>query len=376
MKNLTLTALSFAAFFATNNAIHAQDELELLDDFLHQSPEGIEAIALYPEEIRHAILAAAAHPEIIVKLAGVQTKSSNAFDALIDVYDLEEQQQIWNLVRFPQLVDQLASGDIKSKQQIRTILKPYPKAIHATARDLGRKEYDLLVEISRLNRTTDQAFRQLIAPYPETTQSGLETLVDLPEILTLLKDDLELTILLGDAYRRNPSQVKDRSRQLNLEATRKNALATQTTEESYDSDDPVTSPKPAKRLTVVEAAAQAYYARYSPDAASENTEQTVKNADLDVTYYHHPYPYWYGYPRYPRYHSSPYTYGHPGYYGALNWYITPHVSASIHLSPRLYHGSYYNYGYRHHYNRSTSRHYNNRSYQSKTRRRHSHRRYH
>jgi hypothetical protein len=373
MKNLTIITLFYAAFFSSNTCAHAQDELDLLENFLQQDPAGIEAIALYPEEIRHAILEAAAHPEIIVKLAGVQTKSSDAFDTLIDAYEPEQQEQIWNLVRFPKLIDQLTDTDIKSKKQIRTILKPYPKAIHATAHSLGRKEYDLLVEISRLNRTTDQAFKQLIAPYPEITQVSLETLVGLPEILTLLKDDLELTILLGDAYRQNPLQIKDHARQLNLEATRKNALDTQTPEKSHGTDDSAAPTKSAKRLTFVEAAAQAYYARYSPDTKLESSVQTEADADPNVTYYHHPYPYWYGY---PRYHNNPYTYGHPGYHGALNWYITPHVSASIHLSPRLYHGRYYNYGYRHHYNRSTSRGYHHRSYRPKASRRYSHRRYH
>ena len=46
--------------------------------------------------------------------------------------------------------------------------------------------------------------------------------------------------------------------------------------------------------------------------------------EVEVAYYGHPYPYWFGYPH--RYVS-------PGVHTALSWYITPNLRTSIALYP-------------------------------------------
>ena len=306
-KTLWTSCLTAAAFLGLGGV--ALGQLEALEKRLDEGPGGIKAIALYPEPIRSAILEASLHPELVVKAAVLQAESSETFSALLADYPQEAQEAIWDLVRFSGLVEKLVEGDIKTKVQIRRILESYPEEIHKTAMEYGRKEYDLLVEIRDLNRSTEEAFEALLQGYPERAQISFRELSRHPEVMTILSEDLSLTVLLGDAYRRDLEGVKKRAAELNLEVAAEYAQsATQSGEELGE------NPEAPQGL---EKAAKTYAERYGYDASKLEAPET--GSDVKINYYNDPYPYWYGYPHWYR---SPY------WHGSLNWYITPRTYGS------------------------------------------------
>lgn len=289
---------------------YATDDLNMLEEWLQEEWGAVEAIALYPEDTRNAILEAAMYPELIVKVASLQARSSAIFTELLSGCPQEDQEGIWDLVRFPGLVEKLVEGDIKTKSQIKRILEDYPAKIHEMALKYGREEYNLLAEVHELDKATEQTFEMMIAGYPKPAQKNFYKLIHHPEVMTILNENMSFTVLLGAAYREDPDAVKKRAVELNLELARARATAMRNLAEEVN-------PEEAEERKEV---ANAYAERYGYDASHFDGPES--DTDVNVTYYNHPYPYWFGYPN---------GYGSPHWHASLNWYITPSLYTSVSL---------------------------------------------
>jgi hypothetical protein len=272
----------------------------------------LEAIAPFPEPVREAICATALHPELVARVAQVQRQSSAAFARLLGPYTPAGQRAIWELVRYPRLVDELAGGGPKSEEQITEILRGYPRQVHAIALRYGLREPDLLAGIAALNRRTNRRFEELLQAYPPSTQESVRILVQYPQALGLLSSDLDLVILLGEAYRREPDRVRQQVAQMQPEGAdrpteRARALAR---EPAY----------PGEAVPAGRAAA-----RYDYDL--NGLEGPDDDVEVNVVYDgYHTVPYWSGYPRW---------YYPPEWYAGLGWYLTPRVSATIGIGAPL-----------------------------------------
>ena len=228
----------------------------------------------------------------------------------------EDQEAVWDLTRFPALVKALVAGDIKTKKQIRQILADYPEEIHETALKYGRVEYDLLAEVQRLNETAEEEFQDLMESYLPSTQKSYRTLVSHPEVMSLLAEDMSMTVLLGDAYKNDPEGVQTRAAELNLK------LASEHAEELALLYEPK---KPASESDELNDVAEVYEKNYAYD---DSGFERPGAQEVGVTYNGAPYPYWFGYPRW---------YAVPTFHAGLRWYITPTVSGSVWLFPRTRH---------------------------------------
>ena len=295
-----LAALLTTGIFALSPVAHA----ETLEH------AGIEAISLYPEPIRIAILEASAHPELVVKVAALQQSSSAEFEAIISALDQKDQEAIWSLVRLPDLIQALVEDDIKTKGEIGKILADYPDEVHDAALKYGRTEYDVLADIKNLNSATDEQFEALIDSYPYKTQESYRRLLHHPEIMTLLKENMSLTVLLGDTYERDPKGVRKLSAALNLKLASERAADLQG---QSDGDE--------ETLSV----AEVYQKKYAYD----DSEFEGPSSD-DIAYYGAPYPYWFGYPRWYA----------PAAHAGLSWYVAPNFRASIAFHPSVRHVRY------------------------------------
>ncbi len=313
-----LAALLTTVALTLSPVAHAEDA-ESLERTLGDDHAGIEAISLYPEEIRIAILEASTHPELIVKVAALQQGSSAEFKDIMSDLEQEDQEAIWDLTRFPGLIEALVEGDIKTKREIRKILEDYPDEIHDTAIKYGRTEYDVLVDIRNLNAATGEQFEVLIESYPRKTQESYRRLIHHPEIMMLLEEDMTLTVLLGDAYERDPEGVRELSAELNLK------LASEHAEELRQLSKEESQSEVSEEMLSV---AEVYQRRYAYDD-SEFEGPGSDDTDVEVTYYGAPYPYWFGY---PRWYAVP---------AVLSWYITPNLRASISFYPSVRHVRYH-----------------------------------
>lgn len=305
------TGWVLGAVFALS-AAHANEKTGTAERGLGEGHAGIEAIALYPEPIRTAILEASAHPELIIKVASLQQSSSEKFEGIMSSLEREDQEAVWDLTRFPALVEALVEGDIKTKKRIRQILADYPEEIHETALKYGRTEYDLLADMQHLDEAAGKQFEGLIGSYPPATQNSYRTLVGHPEIMSILAEDISMTVLLGDAYKNDPEGVQARAAELNLKLAREHA------EDLALLNDSKLSPATGEDLKDV---AEVYQKKYAYD---DSGFEGPGPQEVEVTYHGAPYPYWFGYPRW---------YAVPRFHAGLSWYIAPTVRASVPLFP-------------------------------------------
>lgn len=330
--------------------ITAQSEKELLAQLVSEDQDAINALVLYPEDTRIAILEASLYPDALIKLESIQSQTSNSFRELMDKYPRNTQEMIWDLTRYPDLVHRLALIETGSKSAIKKILKDYPDVIHPRAEEAALNYHLLLVEIDRLNTAADSTFDILLADYPERSQAALRELIALPEVLTILTDNIRLTVLAGDIYRKEPEWVLHKVDSFHLEVARRNAEEIEDWKASLEND--------PKALEELKASAESYEEEYGydDDYYDYNDDDLYYDDEVeDVVvrfYYNYNYPYWFGYPSwyyYPRWRIYPLWYDWGFYFGTggtcivinmpsfyfMNWYFYypthhhhwPHLSA-------------------------------------------------
>lgn len=286
-----------------------------LDDDL----AGIEAIALYPEPVRDAILEASIQPALIVKLSRLQAASSATFRDLLADYPRHTQEAVWDLVRFPGLVTRLAEGGPRSAAQLEQIAADFPPEIRRTIAEYGGRHRELLGQVADLNRQTEADAAQVLAGHPAAVRDSFDRLLLHPEVLAILAQDISSTVLLGEAYRAQPRQVRDRAAQLHLELAQQHARALA----EGSPDTPGTPATPTYSGDYAEVA-RTYAERYAYEGAAADASGDTR---VRVTYHTYPYPYWFGYPRW---------YAGPAWGVSMGWYLTPGLSARIGFHPYAY----------------------------------------
>jgi len=299
--------------------VFAQTEKELLAQLLDEEQSSVEALALYPVATRTAILEAAKYPEALIKMESLQSRTSAAFKTLLDNYPLTLQEKVWDLTRYPGLVATIVEGGPKMGIDFDVALQDFPPEILQRARELSYDHFPLLTEVHRLNRQWDGAYRELVANYPAVTRDALQQLVELPEVLSLLTDNIRLTVLVGDLYRKNPVWLLQQMDSLNIVVAEARAKEVEAWKASIKAD-----PQAEAELRQ---SAEAYADEYGYDDEYYDYDDVYYEQDdryntlIEYHYYHYNYPYWFGYPHwypYPRWRPYPYWYDWGYYMGPGN----------------------------------------------------------
>lgn len=304
------TRILFICFLLTGTVAWAQSGQDLLNQILEEEKNTVDALVLYPESTRMAILEASLYPEVLVKMETMQSNTSNAFTALMEGYPRETQEKLWDLTRYPDLINRLAAG-AEPPEQLNRILADYPEEIRQTARMAQVDYYDLLHSMHKLMDQSESAFNSLIREYPPKAQTAFQQLVDLPEVLTLLTGNIRLTVMVGDLYRREPEWLTGQLDSLNLVAAREHARELEDWKTSLDND-------PEARAELVNTANE-FSKEYSYDDEYYDYDE-AEPAVVEHHYYYH-YPYWFGYPSwyvYPRWRRYPLWYEWGFYTGPGN----------------------------------------------------------
>jgi len=294
---------------------------------MREDSAAVNALVMYPDTIRLHIFQASEYPAAIVSIATLQKNTSSDFADLVSGFPKDQQEDFWNLSRYPDLVARLAEGDTKSSDETEQILAGFPAEIHDAGLRAEQDHHDILVKMSELSQKTDDQFAQIISDYPEETQTALRDIIQYPEIISLLNDHLSLTVRVGDRFRRNPERVIHRADSLH------DAIAAQNAEDAAAWKQTIEdNPDQAADL-------QSAGADYAADNGySQDDVNAIPAADEINNYTCAPYPYWFGYPSwYPYDYWYPYPYwfdcgyyrapggrivviGPPSYY-FTNWYF-------------------------------------------------------
>ncbi len=342
MKNkiqfiLIILALSFIP------QLWAQTGRALFSEVEDEEMEAINALVLYPEETRLAILEASQYPEALIKMESIQERSQADFQALLGKYPQESQEMIWDLTRYPNLIERLASLQDVSSKSINRVLQDYPEVIHERVEEAARYFAYEIKEIYKLNLDAEAAFEVLAQDYPYQTRQALRHLLALPEVLTILNDNIKLTILIGDLYKDDPQWVLHKADSLNMEAARQQAQELEDWKVSLKND--------PEALEQFEASAEQfkeeynyYYEDYYDQPFDDVYYEEPEVREVHEYHYYH-YPYWFGYPRwyyYPRWRMYPYWYD-------WGFYFSPGRTVVITGLPSFYFTRWYFYHPYHHY---------------------------
>ena len=160
------------------------------------SQEAVDAIAMYPTDTRKIIFEASEYPEVITKLNVMRLKSQTSFDSLVSILKKDEQEKIWNLTRYDNLISDLAASPIKSESDIDAILVNYPEEIHKTAIEENKKNYKLLVQIDQINKSYDSDFELLLNNYPPEAIEAFREIIKMPEVLSILNVHMQYTVIV------------------------------------------------------------------------------------------------------------------------------------------------------------------------------------
>jgi len=340
--------IAFIGILFISNDITAQDDREILVDLIKEEQEAVNAIVLYPEETRRAILNASLYPDALIKMESIQSKTRTSFVELVEAYPQEVQEEVWDLSRYPGLINTLV---VNRESEIDEALEAYPEVIHKRAKKVLSNNYELLNRVDEIDFIAESAFDALIADYPEEVQDALDHLISQPEVLTILMDNIRLTVLVGKVYEKDPEWLLNKADSLHLKLAAENARELDDWKQSLEED-----PESARQLQEVSDQYEEEYSYYDDDYYEYN--EVDRNITVNYYFDYH-YPYWFGYPSWyphPRWRIYPYWYDWGFYYGPHNRIIV--------LGMPSYHFTfwYFNIPHHHHHYNHLSAHFANHYY--------------
>lgn len=323
------------ALLGIGPAVFAQTDKALLHELAEENKKSVDALVLYPQDARLAILEATKQPELVVKMQSMQQKTTAAFRTLIEDFSRSTQAVFYDLTRYPGLVEALADRR-ESPDAVWASLQVLPEDKRQEAYGVVLDQMPTLIKINELNHTAANAFTAMLSPYPAPVRQAFQQLADLPEVLEILNEDLRFTILVGDTYREDPAWVLHKMDSLNLAVAREHAEELSDWKQTLEND-----PQAAAEL---EAASAEYRAEYGYDGQDYPYPQETSVE----RYYSYHYPWWYGYPwwePYPRWRPYPYWY---------DWGFYPYRQTVVIIYMPSWHFMHWYFEHprhHHHYNR-------------------------
>jgi hypothetical protein len=294
--------LSLTMLASTFQVWAQQEQLSQLTT--DEERKAVEAIALYPENQRTAILEAAMHPEVLVRMQNLQNKSETEFQEILFPLTRADQENFYDLARSPQLIEDMGSGNTKkSRTEMSEILSKYPKDMHESANEVNDKQFKTLLTVRDLFKKSNDKFEDLLLGYPPKTQQAYRTLLEVPEVLEILTDNMTTTVLLGDIYRRYPAQLNKELDALQVSVSAQKAREQEEWQKSLKEN--------PEALAEYEQSAQQFAQEQGYDERVYQNQTGDSYTNVYVNYVWQPYPYWFGR---PWWHAHRYWYPYPYWY--------------------------------------------------------------
>jgi hypothetical protein len=337
--------LLFFFFFLTTLLLNGQVNERLDKNFSSDDSTALVSIANYPDSIRHNILLACQKPDLLVKTELLQKNSSRSFRSLIDNYSKESQQKFWNLSRYPKLINEIVTGNKKSKEELKTIASRYPEELRPVIVEYGEKHIGVLTEMNNLYEKSNIDYDKLIANNPINIKTAYLSLRSFPDVLNILTSNMHLAVILGNMY------VSDSKYTLLMLDSIKIKQEAQRIKETEDWQKGLEKNPEAKKE--MEQVTKEFIKDKQSDEnvddvynnmTSNNSNPQIYTTDPVLNYAVQPYPYWFGY---PWWYDYPYWYPYPYWYNS-GFYWGPYGIVYIGL-PSPYFMHWYFFHQNHHY---------------------------
>jgi hypothetical protein len=287
--------LMFSSLLISSVAVFGQEnQLE--------TDKGIAAsIAPYNADVRQAILLASQYPQTLTALQKNQSQTVAAFHKLISGFDKKKQVWFYTITRYPDLLHTLATlPDKKDKEAVYQILPSQDADLKEASWELYKSKKKDLIKLDGINVAAQQDFAQSIQSLDAPAKDAFKKLSVMPDVLTLLTNNIDLTTRLGQHYKSNPEACNNRLAALHDSLNVQNQYE-MTAYKTQMADDPT---------------AQGELSQAAKDYATENNiDVPVQQTDEsdNENYYANPYSYWFGYPDW---------YSYPLWYPGSFWFDT------------------------------------------------------
>ena len=312
MKKLFFATVLFLGVLRINSYAQGAGILHYLNE---DEQSAIEAIALYPQKERLAVLEASLHPEILVRMESIKRNTESQYKEKLGRLPEEDQKKMYSLSRYPDLMEKICTKETQwSNKELEALLESYPEDIREDALYINRKHFDVLKEVEHLYKDADDAFTHVLTNYPEPVRNAYEELAMLPGVVSILTDNMSMTVLLGDIYKSDPGQLTRELDSLNVVVAEQQSKEVSAWKKELEEN-----PEAMKEY---EQAAQDFAKDqgYDDDVYSGPAPDVYAD-QVYVDYIWTPYPYWFGYPywySYPCWYPYPYWYHWGYYYGPGN----------------------------------------------------------
>ena len=117
---------------------------EPLSGIADEDLPALEALSLYPEDLRRSILEASTEAHVLAELSSRQERSRASFSRLLEPYEQGTQEQLFQLTRYPSLVAEMVEGGPKSQAELETIAAHYPEDARDAALVAGLQYWKLV----------------------------------------------------------------------------------------------------------------------------------------------------------------------------------------------------------------------------------------
>lgn len=290
--------------FSQQTATTAPAELASLQAAMQTERSAVDALILYPPEIGQSILEASTYPEAIAKLADIQSTSSAAFHKHVENLSQDDQMQMYNLCRYPGLIEALAAAQGAQPVILKSVAG-FPKEIGAVALRIGSSPdmLPILVNISGLHKSVEAVVDQLIKAYPARAQEAFRTLIAHPETLSILSGHMNLTVQLGAFFKKDPAYAKEKIRVAHSAALQKSAEMLEAWKTELE--------KAPGVMQELNDSANKYAASRGYDLTTAFASLGPEELEMS------PYPYWSGY---PSWYTEPRWYPVPPHYD-WGWFV-------------------------------------------------------
>ena len=253
-----------------------------------ETDKGIAAsIAPYDADVRLAILQVSQYPHLLTQLQQSQTQTAASFQKMIRRFRKQKQEWFYTLTRYPDLIHRLANLPVKKTQsEVYKLLPSQDPDLKEAAWKLYKNEKKNLASLDDMTTAANREFEKSIAHISSSERDAFHKLKTMPDVLTLLTNNIDLTTRLGEHYKNNPAQVVSQLTALHDNLEVQNEREAAAFKKQMDAD-----PQAMKEL------------RQASNAYSNNPYYNNP--------YYYPYSYWFGYP---------YWYSYPMWYPGLFWY--------------------------------------------------------
>lgn len=184
--NQTRRLLLFAILLTGTMVLHsgAQAAAEVADP--------VQALGIYPADIRAATAEVLQHPDVLLKLEKYRETVRAEFKNLISPYPQKTQETVWHLVPYRKLWRGLGANS-GSAEATQDLLKSYPKDVQDLANYLLKNSPDIIGKVVAMEKQTYQQYYKMISGLDPKAQAAFRTVGAHSGILSILSKALDLS---------------------------------------------------------------------------------------------------------------------------------------------------------------------------------------